>query len=75
MPNLQGASPVGRDEGGRSYVAQAVGRSRPGQSMLWDGGNPQRGSKAAVIANLKYALGLSRAAQCRHEAAGSGGAR
>ena len=24
MPNLQGASPIGRDEGGRSYAAQTV---------------------------------------------------
>ena len=26
MPNLRGASPVGRDEGGRSYAARADGR-------------------------------------------------
>ena len=25
MPNLRGASPVGRDEGGRSYAARADG--------------------------------------------------
>ena len=26
MPNLRGASPVGRDEGGRSYAARADSR-------------------------------------------------
>ena len=31
MPNLRGASPVGRDDGGRSYAAWAVGRGRPGR--------------------------------------------
>ena len=38
MPNLQGASSVGLDEGGYLYVARMVGRSRPGQAMSWPGG-------------------------------------
>ena len=29
VPNLRGASPVGRDEGGRSYATQTVGKGRP----------------------------------------------
>ena len=29
MPNLQGASLVGHDGGGRSYAAQTVSRDRP----------------------------------------------
>ena len=28
-PNLRGASPVGRDEGGRSYATHTVSRGRP----------------------------------------------
>ena len=33
VPNMQGASPVGRDRGGRSYAAQAVSSSgaEPGE--------------------------------------------
>ena len=27
MPNLRGASPIGRDDGGLSYAAQADGRN------------------------------------------------
>ena len=29
VPNLQGASPVGREDGGRSYVARSVSSGRP----------------------------------------------
>ena len=29
MPNLRGASPVGREEGGRSYTAQTISRRWP----------------------------------------------
>ena len=29
MPNLQGTSPVGCDEGGRSYMTLTVGKGRP----------------------------------------------
>ena len=34
MPNLQGASPVGHEEGGRSYAAQMVGRWRPSKDVV-----------------------------------------
>ena len=37
MPNLQGTSPIGHDEGGRSNVVQTVDRSRSGQAMSWPG--------------------------------------
>ena len=30
MPNMRSVSPVGRDEGGRSYVAQTINERRPG---------------------------------------------
>ena len=40
MPNLRGASPVGRGDGGRSYVARAVGRGGGG------GGKPGRRSSS-----------------------------
>ena len=29
MPNLRGASPVGRDDGGRSYAARADDKGKP----------------------------------------------
>ena len=32
MPNLQGASPVGRDEGDYSYIAQTISRGVRGQA-------------------------------------------
>ena len=38
MPNLRGASPVGHEGGGRSYVAQTVGRSEPGRRRHGHGG-------------------------------------
>ena len=38
MPNLQYASPVGRDEGIHSYVARTVVRSWTGQATSWDKG-------------------------------------
>ena len=34
MPNLRGASPVGRGEGGRSYVARTVSRDEPSRQGL-----------------------------------------
>ena len=33
MPNLRGASPVGRDDGGCSYVARAGGKGRVESAM------------------------------------------
>ena len=36
MPNLHVVSPFGHDEGGRSYAAQTVGKSRPCQVTSWD---------------------------------------
>ena len=38
MPNLQGASLVGRDSGDRSYVERMIGRSRSGLVTSWDEG-------------------------------------
>ena len=35
VPNLQGASLVGCDEGGRLYTARTVGRSGPGLVTSW----------------------------------------
>ena len=37
-PKLRGACPIGRDDGGRSYVAQMVGRSRPNWRRRGSGG-------------------------------------
>ena len=38
MPNLQGASPVGRDGGGRSYAAQMGSSGRPRRRRCDHGG-------------------------------------
>ena len=38
MPNLWGVSPVGRDGGDRSYVAQAVGRGGAESGRVEEGG-------------------------------------
>ena len=38
VPNLRGASPVGRGEGGYLYTARTVGRSRPSQRHRDHGG-------------------------------------
>ena len=46
MPNLRGASPVGRGDGGRSYVAQTVGRNGPN---LQHRGSEDSSSRGRVI--------------------------
>ena len=44
MPNLRGASPVGRGEGGHSYVARAVGRGeiRVGEVVVAESSDQRR---------------------------------
>ena len=41
MPNLQGASPIYRDDGGNSYEAWMIDRGRLGRATSWEGRNPQ----------------------------------
>ena len=38
MPKLQGPSPVGRDEGDRSYTARTTSRVGPDLAMSWGSG-------------------------------------
>ena len=40
MPNLRGASPVGRDEGGQSYVARAGSKEETSRRRGGSGKNP-----------------------------------
>ena len=40
MPNLRGASPVGRDEGGQSYAARAGGKVEMSRRRCGSGKNP-----------------------------------
>ena len=45
MPNLRGASPVDRDERGRSYTTRTNNISEPDQVTSGAQGSPRRGGK------------------------------
>ena len=49
MPNLRGASPVGRGVGGREYAARAISRGKPNRRNQGCGGIP---STTRVDSNL-----------------------
>ena len=48
MPNLRGASPVSRDERGRSYAARTVNKRRSGRVTVWEHQSPRCGEVAAT---------------------------
>ena len=67
MPNLWGATPVGREEGDRSYMARTIGKGRPNQRCYNRGG--------VLGAQAKVTEGAGRAGEVRGQAGRSIGAR
>ena len=50
MPHFRGASPVGHDDGGHSYVARTIDRSRPSRQRRGRGGNLRTGAATTYVA-------------------------
>ena len=57
MPNLRGASPVSRDEGGLSYAARAGGK---GEKRIGDVGSTKVASTKVVRGCLRWISQTSR---------------
>ena len=58
MPNLRGASPVGRDDGGRLYAARASSRVTRGQAEQdWDAGRSRQTTYDRSIVDNAFAAG------------------
>ena len=64
MPHLRGASPVGHDDGGHSYVARTVDRSRPSRPSRQRRG---RGANLCTRAAKTYVARPSRRDAGLHE--------
>ena len=52
MPNMRGASPVGRDEGGHSYAALIAGRGRAESSNIMGNGQQITNDKARALRSI-----------------------
>ena len=49
MPNLWGASPVGRDDRGRSYAALTIGGGKLGRRVVVEAGFPSSRREAGYL--------------------------